>query len=403
MEHCFLGLQAGCADHCDPIGELLTVHCSLCTVHCSLFYNLAMRVTVGVSGGIAAYKAAELVRALQRQALEVHVVMTAAACKFMQPLTFASLTGNKVITSLWDDAAGGAGDTAAEQNGIEHIGEAQWAEALVVAPATANVLAKFAHGIADDFLTTMYLATTAPVLVAPAMNVNMWNHPATQANVEMLRQRGVRVVEPGTGDLACGMVGAGRMAEPDAIADAVLRALGRRHDMAGEVVLVTAGGTREALDPVRFLGNRSSGKMGYALAEAAQSRGAKVILVSGPTALHPPAHCEVMKVITADEMREAVLKRMAEATMVVKAAAVADYRPVTVSAAEAEAHGTDDAGAGADRRHSGRGGAAAKAGAIDCGLCGGDQRQYGQRAREAGGKGRGCDCGERCDRGWRGH
>ena len=332
MEHCFLGLQAGCADHCDPIGELLTVHCSLCTVHCSLFYNLAMRVTVGVSGGIAAYKAAELVRALQRQALEVHVVMTAAACRFVQPLTFSSLTGNRVITSLWDDAAGGAGDTAAEQNGIEHIGEAQWAEALVVAPATANVLAKFAHGIADDFLTTMYLATTAPVLVAPAMIVNMWNHPATQANVEMLRQRGVRVVEPGTGDLACGMVGTGRMAEPDAIADAVLQALGRRHDMAGEVVLVTAGGTREALDPVRFLGNRSSGKMGYALAEAAQSRGAKVILVSGPTALHPPAHCELMKVITADEMREAVLKRMAEATMVVKAAAVADYRPVAVSA-----------------------------------------------------------------------
>jgi len=290
-----------------------------------------MRVTVGVSGGIAAYKAAELVRALQRQALEVHVVMTEAACRFVQPLTFSSLTGHRVITSLWDDGAGGAGETAGEQNGIEHIGEAQWAEALVVAPATANILAKFAHGIADDFLTTMYLATTAPVLVAPAMNVNMWNHPATQANVETLRQRGVRVVDPGTGDLACGMVGAGRMAEPDAIADAVLRALGRRHDLAGEIVLVTAGGTREALDPVRFLGNRSSGKMGYALAEAAQSRGAKVILVSGPTALHPPAHCEVMKVVTAGEMREAVLERMAEATMVVKAAAVADYRPVAVS------------------------------------------------------------------------
>ena len=290
-----------------------------------------MRVTVGVSGGIAAYKAAELVRALQRQALEVHVVMTEAACKFVQPLTFSSLTGHRVITSLWDDGAGGAGETAGEQNGIEHIGEAQWAEALVVAPATANILAKFAHGIADDFLTTMYLATTAPVLVAPAMNVNMWNHPATQANVETLRQRGVRVVDPGTGDLACGMVGTGRMAEPDAIADAVLQALGRRHDLAGEIVLVTAGGTREALDPVRFLGNRSSGKMGYALAEAAQSRGAKVILVSGPTALHPPAHCEVVKVVTAEEMREVVLGRMAEATLVVKAAAVADYRPVAVS------------------------------------------------------------------------
>jgi phosphopantothenoylcysteine decarboxylase / phosphopantothenate---cysteine ligase len=284
---------------------------------------------VGVSGGIAAYKAAELVRSLQRQALEVHVVMTAAACKFVQPLTFAALTGHGVIRGLWDDGVGeGAGG---EQGGIEHIGEAQWAEALVVAPATANILAKFAHGIADDFLTTMYLATTAPVLVAPAMNVNMWNHPATQANLEILRQRGVRVVEPGTGELACGMVGLGRMAEPDAIADAVLGALGRRHDLAGEVVMVTAGGTREALDPVRFLGNRSSGKMGYALAEAAQSRGARVILISGPTALYPPANCEMVKVTTADEMRAAVLERMAEATLVVKAAAVADYRPVVVS------------------------------------------------------------------------
>jgi phosphopantothenoylcysteine decarboxylase/phosphopantothenate--cysteine ligase len=290
-----------------------------------------MRVTVGVSGGIAAYKAAELVRALQRQALEVHVVMTEAACKFVQPLTFAALTGHKVITSLWEETGSGAYDASGGQNGIEHIGEAQWTEALVVAPATANILARFAHGIADDFLTTMYLATTAPVLVAPAMNVNMWEHPATQANLEILKQRGVRVVEPGTGDLACGMVGAGRMAEPEAIADAVLNALGRRHDLAGEIVLVTAGGTREALDPVRFLGNRSSGKMGYALAEAAQSRGAKVILISGPSALHPPAHCDVVKVTTADQMRTAVLERMGEATLVIKAAAVADYRPVNVS------------------------------------------------------------------------
>ena len=288
-----------------------------------------MRVTVGVSGGIAAYKAAEVVRALQRQALEVHVVMTAAAGTFIQPLTFAALSGHKVITSLWDEWADG--DATTEQNGIEHIGEAQWSDALVVAPATANILAKFAHGIADDFLTTMYLATQAPVLVAPAMNVNMWNHAATRANVEILRQRGVRVIEPGTGALACGMVGAGRMAEPEAIADAVLGALGRRHDLAGEIVLVTAGGTREALDPVRFLGNRSSGKMGYALAEAAQSRGAKVILISGPSALHPPAHCEMVKVVTADQMRAAVLVRMTEATLVVKAAAVADYKPVNVS------------------------------------------------------------------------
>jgi phosphopantothenoylcysteine decarboxylase / phosphopantothenate---cysteine ligase len=288
-----------------------------------------MRVTVGVSGGIAAYKAAELVRALQRQAVEVHVVMTASAQRFVQPLTFAALTGHKVFTSLWDDAV--AGGEIAEQNGIDHIAEAQWADALVVAPATANILAKFAHGIADDFLSTLYLATTAPVLVAPAMNVNMWNHPATQANLDILRQRGVRVVEPGTGELACGMVGEGRMAEPDAIAAAVLGALGRRNDLAGEVVLVTAGGTREALDPVRFIGNRSSGKMGYALAEAARSRGAKVILISGPSSLHAPPRCELVKVTTADEMRNSVLARMQEATLVIKAAAVADYRPVNVS------------------------------------------------------------------------
>jgi phosphopantothenoylcysteine decarboxylase/phosphopantothenate--cysteine ligase len=290
-----------------------------------------MRVTVGVSGGIAAYKAAELVRALQRQVLEVHVVMTEAATKFVQPLTFASLTGHKVVTSLWDEPGTGGYDASNGQNGIEHIGEAQWTEALIVAPATANILAKFAHGIADDFLSTMYLATTAPVLVAPAMNVNMWEHPATQANIETLRQRGVRVIEPGTGELACGMLGAGRMAEPEAIANVVLNALGRRHDLAGEIVLITAGGTREALDPVRFLGNRSSGKMGYALAEAAQSRGAKVILISGPSALHPPVHCELVRITTAEQMRQAVLERMKGATLVIKAAAVADYRPVVVS------------------------------------------------------------------------
>jgi phosphopantothenoylcysteine decarboxylase/phosphopantothenate--cysteine ligase len=290
-------------------------------------YNQGMRVTVGVSGGIAAYKAAELVRALERQTLEVHVVMTEAACKFVQPLTFASLTGHKVITSLWDEPD----EASSEMNGISHINEAQWADALVVAPATANILAKFAHGIADDFLSTLYLATQAPVLVAPAMNVNMWEHPATQANLEVLRQRGVRVIEPGTGELACGTVGAGRMAEPDSIAKAVLNLLGRRHDLAGEVVLVTAGGTREALDPVRFIGNRSSGKMGYALAEAAQSRGARVILISGPSALHSPARCELIQVTTADEMRQAVLDRMVESTMIVKAAAVADYRPVQVA------------------------------------------------------------------------
>lgn len=287
-----------------------------------------MRVTVGVSGGIAAYKAAELVRELQRQALEVHVVMTEAACKFVQPLTFAALSGHKVITGLWDETGSTEG---AYDSSIEHIGEAQWTEALVVAPATANILAKFAHGIADNFLTTMYLATPAPVLVAPAMNVQMWEHPATQANLQTLRERGVRVIEPGTGDLACGMVGAGRMAEPATIADAVLNVLGRRHDLAGETVLLTAGGTREALDPVRFIGNRSSGKMGYALAEAAQSRGARVILISGPSALYPPSHVELVKVTTAEQMRNAVMERMNGATIIIKAAAVADYRPVVVS------------------------------------------------------------------------
>jgi len=288
-----------------------------------------MKVTVGVTGGIAAYKAAELVRELQRHAVEVHVVMTEAATRFVQPLTFAALTGHKVITSLWGEWD--AGEGAAEQNGIDHIAEAQWCDALVVAPATANTLAKFAHGIADDFLSTMYLATAAPVLVAPAMNVNMWNHPATQANVDALRQRGVRVVEPGTGEMACGMVGAGRMAEPEEIAAAVLGLLGRCNDLAGEVALITAGGTREALDPVRYIGNLSSGKMGYALAQAAASRGARVILVSGPTALHAPPRCELVKVTTAEEMRDAVLARLNEATLVIKAAAVADYRPVNVA------------------------------------------------------------------------
>ena len=288
-----------------------------------------MRVTVGVSGGIAAYKAAELVRALQKQSVQVHVVMTEAATHFVQPLTFAALTGHKVYAGRWDDSA--AGSASHDESAIEHIGEAQWSDALVVAPATANILAKFTHGIADDFLSTLYLATAVPVFVAPAMNTNMWNHPATQANLEALRQRGVRVIEPGTGLLACGTVGPGRMAEPEAIADIVLSAVGRRHDLAGEIVLVTAGGTREALDPVRFIGNRSSGKMGYALAEAAHSRGARVILISGPSSLHPPAHCEVVKVVTAEQMRTAVLERMDEATLVVKAAAVADYRPVAVS------------------------------------------------------------------------
>jgi phosphopantothenoylcysteine decarboxylase/phosphopantothenate--cysteine ligase len=283
-----------------------------------------MKVTVGVSGGIAAYKAAELVRALQRQALDVHVVMTEAAQKFITPLTFASLTGHKVITGLWPSSAEETGDL---DSSIEHIGEAQSTEALVIAPATANVLAKFAHGLADDFLTTMFLATRAPVIVAPAMNVNMWEHPATRANLEILEARGVRIVPPDSGPLACGMIGSGRLAEPDVIVEAVLGQLHRRNDLAGETVLVTAAGTREAIDPVRFLGNRSSGKMGYAVAEEAQHRGARVVLVSGPSALHPPANCEFISVVSAEDMRRAVLSRLDQSTIVIKAAAVADYRP----------------------------------------------------------------------------
>ena len=284
-----------------------------------------MKVTVGVSGGIAAYKAAELVRALQQHALDVHVVMTESAMQFVQPLTFASLTGHKVITSLWTPPESPDSNL---DSAIEHIEAAQTTDMLVVAPATANILAKFARGMADDFLTTLYLATTAPVIVAPAMNVNMWQHPATQANIETLAARNVRVVPPDSGYLACGMTGSGRLADTPAIVEAVLGVLHHRNDFAGETVLVTAGGTREALDPVRFLGNRSSGKMGYALAEAAERRGARVILVTAPTALRPPANVEAIPVTTTEEMRNAVLRRMGEASIVIKAAAVADYRPL---------------------------------------------------------------------------
>ncbi len=288
-----------------------------------------MKVTVGVSGGIAAYKAAELVRALQKQALDVHVVMTEAAKQFVQPLTFASLSGHKVISSLWPepDADSSADSDANLASAIEHIDAAQTTDALVVAPATASILAKFANGIADDFLTTLYLATTAPVVVAPAMNVNMWQHPATQANLETLARRNATIVAPDSGYLACGMVGSGRLAETDVIVEAVLGVLHHRNDLAGETVLVTAGGTREPLDPVRFLGNRSSGKMGYAIAEAAERRGARVILVTAPTALRVPANCEIVPVVTTGEMRSAVLDRIDQASIVIKAAAVADYRP----------------------------------------------------------------------------
>ncbi len=285
-----------------------------------------MKIALGVSGGIAAYKAAEIVRLLQDRGIRVQVVMTAAAQEFVRPLTFAALSGEKVITGMFGSGSSSEAEPNVE-SAIEHIAIAQTMDALLVAPATADVLARFAQGIANDFLSTLYLATTAPVVVAPAMNVNMWNHQATQANLEILRQRGVRIVEPGKGYLACGMTGAGRLAENDAIVAAVMEALGASQDLAGETVLVTAGPTREKIDPVRYLTNRSSGRMGYAIAEAALRRGARVLLVSGPTALVAPGAAELTPVVTAEEMLAAVLKLLPESTVVIKTAAVADFRP----------------------------------------------------------------------------
>ncbi len=286
-----------------------------------------MKIALGVSGGIAAYKAAEIVRLLQDRGIHVQVVMTAAAQEFVRPLTFAALSGEKVITGMFGSESNSGDAQANVESAIEHIAIAQTIDALVVAPATADVLARFAQGIANDFLSTLYLATTAPVVVAPAMNVNMWNHPATQANLEILRKRGVRIVDPGSGYLACGMTGAGRLAENEAIVAAVMEALGAAQDLAGETVLVTAGPTREKIDPVRYLTNRSSGRMGYAIAEAALRRGARVLLVSGPTAIAAPGAAELTQVETAEEMLAAVLKFLPEATVVIKTAAVADFRP----------------------------------------------------------------------------
>jgi phosphopantothenoylcysteine decarboxylase/phosphopantothenate--cysteine ligase len=283
-----------------------------------------MKIALGVTGGIAAYKAAEIVRLLQDRGVRVQVVMTRAAQEFVRPLTFAALSGEKVITGMF------APDEEHQPNidsAIEHIAVAQSIDALVVAPATADVLAHFAQGIASDFLTTLYLATSAPVVVAPAMNVNMWNHPATQANLQVLRQRGVKIVEPGAGYLACGMTGAGRLAENDSIVAAVMEALGASQDLSGETVLITAGPTREKIDPVRYLTNRSSGRMGYTLAEAALRRGARVLLVSGPTSLTAPGAAELTRVESTEEMRDTVLKLLPQATVVIKTAAVSDYRP----------------------------------------------------------------------------
>ena len=297
---------------------------------------MSMKVALGVSGGIAAYKAAELVRLLQDRSVRVQVVMTRAAQEFVRPLTFAALSGEKVITDLF-------GEGAQEPNiesAVEHIAVAQVIDALVVAPATADVIAKFANGLADDFLSTLFLATTAPVVIAPAMNVNMWENRATQENIQRLRARGVRVVEPDSGYLACSMIGPGRLAANETIVHAVMEALGAAQDLANEKVLITAGPTREPIDPVRYLGNRSSGRMGYALAEAALRRGAKVVLITGPTALKPPSAAEVVQVQTAKEMRDAVVANLERSTIIIKAAAVADFTVRNAAAQKIKRGGT---------------------------------------------------------------
>ena len=283
-----------------------------------------MKIALGVTGGVAAYKAAELVRRLQQEKLDVQVVMTRSAQEFITPLTFAALTGQKVITDMFSSAGSVPANV---ESAIEHIAVAQRIDLLLVAPATADILGKFAHGIAEDFLSTLYLATKAPVVVAPAMNVNMWEHAATQRNIAMLRERGVHVVDPDEGYLACGMTGSGRLAATETIAKKICDVLGLRHDLTGQTILITAGPTCEDIDPVRFLTNRSSGKMGYALAEAAHRRGARVVLVSGPTDLKIPDGVDWVPVRATEEMHRVVRERAARANIVIMAAAVSDYRP----------------------------------------------------------------------------
>lgn len=283
-----------------------------------------MKVLLGVTGCIGAYKAAEILRGLQRRGVQIRVVMTRRATEFVRPLTFEALSGQPVIVEMFDRP---------NYATIEHIAVAREADLLLVAPATANTIAKFAHGVADDFLSTVYLSNTNPVLIAPAMNVEMWNHKATQANIEILRQRGVLFVAPGVGYQACGEVGMGRLAEPEEIVERALEILKSRiseitsHDFAGEHVMVTAGPTIEDLDPVRFITNRSSGKMGYAIAEAARDRGARVTLISGPVNLPPPENVETINVRSTREMFEAVMSRLQDVTVFIGSAAVADFRP----------------------------------------------------------------------------
>lgn len=281
------------------------------------------RILLGVTGGIAAYKAVEAVSRLRKAGAEVRVIMTREATEFVTELTFREISGNPVTVDMW---------APVQHWNVAHIALAEWADAVLVAPATANVLAKAALGVADDMLTTTLLAVTAPIFFAPAMNCNMFAHPAVQQNIKTLEARGAHIIAPGTGKLACGAEGPGRLAEPEEIVSALEKYFVEGAQLSGVKVLVTAAGTIEPIDPVRYIGNRSSGRMGYALAEEAVARGADVVLVSGPSALTPPAGLQkFISVETAQEMREAVLREAETSRVIVKAAAVADYHPKTVS------------------------------------------------------------------------
>lgn len=284
---------------------------------------LGTKVALGITGGIAAYKAAEVLRGLQKAGCAVRVAMTKRACEFIQPLTFRALSGEHVIV---DDYAPDNPDP------IAHITFSQTVDLLVIAPATANIIAKFANGVADDFLTSTYLASTAPVLIAPAMNATMWQHPATQRNVQQLKADGVFVIEPDDGEMACGTIGPGRLSEPERIVAAAMEILqtAKRdipRDLAGEKLLITVGATREAIDPVRFLSNNSSGRMGFAIAEAAKKRGAEVRVIAGSTTAKAPDGLQITRAFSAAEMHAAVMDQVSEATVFIGAAAVADYRP----------------------------------------------------------------------------
>ena len=282
--------------------------------------SASRKVALGISGGIAVYKAAEVLRGLQRAGCSVRVAMTKRACEFVTPLTFRALSGQHVLV---DDYAPDNPDP------IAHITFSQSVDLFIVAPATANIIAKFAQGIADDFLSTTYLAAKAPVLIAPAMNTTMWRHPATVRNLELLRNDGVQIIEPDEGEMACGTIGPGRLSEPDRIVAAALAILNQqRHtsqqDLLGEHVLITSGSTREEIDPVRFISNRSSGRMGFALAEAARTRGAEVTIVAGVTSVPAPDGISLVKATSADQMYAAVMNRLPRSTVFIGAAAVAD-------------------------------------------------------------------------------